>query len=1706
MGDLLDRLLRRRPAVDRPRTDSGRHHTDGFLEHDELNNALIGRAGLDKFEEMYWTDADVYGAVRMWTAPVVGATWSAEPYGGEEADDEARQVADDVEWALGMGTYAQNTPNRTPWGQHLAETANMLARSGFLPCDVTWTSAKRDDGRQLLTPRKFMVLLPRTIHRWYRDTGGDLTGLQQFVTSRGAYVDLDRQDLLYYRVNAEGDNWEGRSMLRPVYKAWSLKDGTERLDALGQEREAIGLPVVYPPPGGAQDPGAMADLEGKLALLRAGELAYLIMPGPHADQAPEMGWRFEIMGLGGAGGGGKRDAWTTINGHRDAIRAAFSEDFMRLGQGSGSKGALSTAESQSDPFTAALGAFGGIYANEVGQMIVRRLVTLNYGPDVPCPALRMTLGDSDLEQLKTYVAELVGAGAIFADDPLEDHLRQVGKLPAADPKAREERKAAEEEARQAELQASAQPAAVGEDGEEVHEAVTEKRGADGSKTVKREKKKVSRKARTLAEDTTDLQITTPVLGKRCKDCGHDAEEGKACRCGGTHTLDAPQPRQPAAHDFYVDVDTIRAALDSARVRFEAAAASYVSAAASDAALSPTIVLDGPQEPPTGLTDAYTSILLDLHATGRAAVERELHGQRRRELAAIWPETVFALADDGAPDPVKKAGWLAAKAVITAVWQTVARRRLNGAPPEAARAAGEQAGTGRAKAEGTANASSALNAGRAMAAEDFADEIRGARYTSILDANRCPACAQADDNVLRQLDDPALAPVPNPFCYGWDRCRCMLFYELNDEAPANLEDQAALEAWYLDAEFEAKHPRTPAGKFAPKTPHPDTLKEVAKLGGSTGAQLRSDPAGNLYVTKKGTHVGHLLEEDATDRAYRALGVPVPDSQLHKTEHGPVKVARHVGAATPLGNLRGHEKVRAVARIGKHFVADAVLANWDVAGLTQDNILVRDDGTPVRIDNGAGLRYRAQGQPKHSLSEAPLELWSLRESAQGAPVFGHLSWPQILDQARDVLGKRNAVVGALPGQGQREVVARRLDVLQKIVELSDAGLGESEIRAIVQHTAQPVHKVTLDADGDPVALDSEDQVLALAKDWNPADHPRDPESGRFIVAIGGIPLGVVETVAGTYTGDLASPAPSRKLEKAIKYKSTTTHTMKKGGVDYQVVKHDLQADEEGLQDLEAAIQGALTEKAYKTAPNSSAAKQGLEKALAKVQLAIKAAEYHAAKGDQDTAAAIKQTAAAAKPKPADGPPLMAAPAGAKVSDYAPGALVKIAPDDGPPLEVVGVNGNGDVLLKTPSGVTVPAAPSQPVFASSVPSAPATPAPDVANAVADQIAAAAKPGKPIKGWQMNTDAVKLKDLDLQPGDKIQYKKGGWIYTVQEITPLGHVKVQASNGKTKLYGGYKAPLKVTKADGSPITAKDPATPSPGLEKPTAATIGPKLQPSQGFKFSEMPKGAAFETLDGQLAVLDPDTDAYTGYLTAWTAAGGKVEVPQGAAPGKVYVPPADERQAHVDAFKPAASAPSAAAKAPAKPKGPAMYGGNEPPAQFAGVKTDSAAGAAFQKWQADNQARLTAPERDAVSGYTNGLYSEINSQLRSTEGVGSVSIAQKAARLDAAIAKTDPIPEPVVLSRKTTLAGWQQHAHKGQVIQDNGFLSSSVNGGTWSGQVHLKILMPAGAKGLWANTTGGSSHPGENEVILPRGSQFLVLDRQETGGATVLYVEMIV
>lgn len=444
---ILDRFRQQpEPKPDRPpRSAAGRGHTQGFLELEEINQDLQGNNGYLIYDKMYRTDGDVRQVIAMSCNPIAAGTWMVSPYGGKDAKPDAIEQAKFVEWAL----MEAMTPG---WYGHIAEMLPALTRWGHVFYEVTWLTCEYE-GKTYLVPRKLDIRLPRTITRYFQDRFGELTSIVQYLpvpmSQQGGSdrvghrraangeslspgeVELKMKDLVYYRVGGEGDNWEGVSLLRPAYKHWYLKDSIEKIDAIAQEREAVGIPICYPPLGAT--PRQLEEMENVLAAMRTNDQGYIVAPGPKAGAGAQegQGWLIEVIGYDKNGSG--RDPGPSLEYHTAKIAAAFIAEFMRLGHGQ--SGARATAQVQADPFLTSIEALAGV-VEEAVQPLVDKLVAYNFPNAKHPPKLKMSLVDStSLSQLADFVLKLTQVGAILPDKELEEFLRERADLPPSDPEA-----------------------------------------------------------------------------------------------------------------------------------------------------------------------------------------------------------------------------------------------------------------------------------------------------------------------------------------------------------------------------------------------------------------------------------------------------------------------------------------------------------------------------------------------------------------------------------------------------------------------------------------------------------------------------------------------------------------------------------------------------------------------------------------------------------------------------------------------------------------------------------------------------------------------------------------------------------------------------------------------------------------------------------------------------------------------------------------------------------------------------------------------------------------------------------------------------------------------------------------------------------------------------------------------------------------------
>lgn len=225
------------------------------------------------------------------------------------------------------------------------------------------------------------------------------------------------------------------------------------------------------------------------------------------------------------------------------------------------------------------------------------------------------------------------------------------------------------------------------------------------------------------------------------------------------------------------------------------------------------------------------------------------------------------------------------------------------------------------------------------------------------------------------------------------------------------------------------------------PDPAGLVKLKDLSGSTKPYLAQDPVtGKKWVVKDsskgGGGVDHFQSEALADAIYRAAGANVPGSAVVLQGGKAIKVAEFIEGGQTLGQWRQGKTAAEVAamhrKIQDGFVTDALMANWDVAGMGDDNLLITADGTPVRIDNGGSLFFRAQGGKK-TLPAEIAEMKTLRDPSTNpntAKIFAGLTQDQINGQIVDLLARKEAILeAAAPDPKVQKALKARLEWLEK-----------------------------------------------------------------------------------------------------------------------------------------------------------------------------------------------------------------------------------------------------------------------------------------------------------------------------------------------------------------------------------------------------------------------------------------------------------------------------------------------------------------------------------------------------------------------------------------------------------------------------------------------------------------------------------------------------
>ena len=206
----------------------------------------------------------------------------------------------------------------------------------------------------------------------------------------------------------------------------------------------------------------------------------------------------------------------------------------------------------------------------------------------------------------------------------------------------------------------------------------------------------------------------------------------------------------------------------------------------------------------------------------------------------------------------------------------------------------------------------------------------------------------------------------------------------------------------------------------------TLKFIKQLNGSTRPELVEDVNGNRFVKKQSgnTNAGHVKNEYMANQLYDLLGFNVPDFELYDDNGKQITLSKFIP-------MTRNWSASDFKEMSKGFVADCLLANWDV--FKNDNILIGAGGKILRMDNGGSLFYRAQGDLKNPPFGGDV-LQTFKSMNQYNPqIYAELTNNDILQQINDIRAHKNDIIAFLNDSGEpalAKIMNERINNLDKV----------------------------------------------------------------------------------------------------------------------------------------------------------------------------------------------------------------------------------------------------------------------------------------------------------------------------------------------------------------------------------------------------------------------------------------------------------------------------------------------------------------------------------------------------------------------------------------------------------------------------------------------------------------------------------------------------
>ena len=694
----------------------------------EYKYELRGRQGGTLYRRMRWSDPHIWGLRQAQNLPMLQAQATMEPADAKDKD------------ALAKAELAKRLLLEDfPWRSFLQDSLLSLDY-GFSCFEIVW---RIEDGeaRCRLALRPASSIWVENIH--VKD--GAIDHVVQSPIDGGERT-IPGEKIVWFAHQKEGDAFTGRSIMRPMYKPWKIKEELE-----------IELPIMARKLGGVPDIETDDEPDNETA-------AKLDNMGRRFGLTPDAFFRHtadtRITLL--TGNANISDILEAIKQRDTEITSVCQAQVFDLGTSNSGSRALGTT--LSDLFN------NGIQAEAKGREdvlnarggLVHQLIANNFPRDDNLPKLRF--GAVQAVDLKSFAQAMLWFSQAFGT--LSPEVQEWARSETGMPEGTDAQVVVDSKTlppAPAKVVPPKPPAGgtqPPQGGAQASEAHTQA-GTDGQAQ------------RTPSPEVTGLRLA--------------------------------ELRPPRGVEVYLNLAELTSRFDDSRTAVRVATQGTRDALAAELGRRARIAADKGQlakfaagAPPMvdKLSAEIVAVLSDFYNAGKQQVAGELS---RQKAGKPWtPDAVgarIAAAEKPKVSPQRAAkdkaiaqqAEMAARSIAAqsqASASTAAGRVVSGVP--VAEAAIETAIVRESDAAALRFAgvvSDLMQMGRADEAQAQAQQIEDAVYSALLDGATCDPCGAQDGETTTDL---ALAEewCPNPDCEGGDRCRCLAVYEIAQDQGAS----------------------------------------------------------------------------------------------------------------------------------------------------------------------------------------------------------------------------------------------------------------------------------------------------------------------------------------------------------------------------------------------------------------------------------------------------------------------------------------------------------------------------------------------------------------------------------------------------------------------------------------------------------------------------------------------------------------------------------------------------------------------------------------------------------------------------------------------------------------------------------------------------------------------------------------------------------